>query len=398
VNYLAEAANVLLANKLRSLLTMIGLIIGVAAVVAIQVLGNGMAGSIDGLLGSMSDNSFIIFPNPQQRNVEQAAIKLGDLATIKQDVPGVLEAIPVAGVSDVVRHGHNSGRFAISPESAIPFDTLPAVYGRHIDNSDIATAASVCVLKNEAYTRLFPQGGDPVGESVYAGPNRYLIVGVLAPPKEGLIKASFSGQVAIPWTTYVNRYVRGSSLFAARFVVSDPSQIAVTEAATMAELRKIRGRPDLEYQSFDKSQVSQGIDGVFKAITLVVAFIGAVSLVVAGIGIMNIMLVSVAERTREIGIRKAIGARRSQVLAQFFIEALILCSVGCAVGWAIGMGIGAVVNDVAIVKLSGSTAALPWIETITIAAGFAIIVTLAFGTYPAYRAARLDPIEALRYE
>ncbi|HEX8806024.1 MAG TPA: FtsX-like permease family protein, partial [Candidatus Aquilonibacter sp.] len=185
---------------------------------------------------------------------------------------------------------------------------------------------------------------------------------------------------------------------AARFVVSDPSQIAVTEAATMAELRKIRGRPDLEYQSFDKSQVSQGIDGVFKAITLVVAFIGAVSLVVAGIGIMNIMLVSVAERTREIGIRKAIGARRSQVLAQFFIEALILCSVGCAVGWAIGMGIGAVVNDVAIVKLSGSTAALPWIETITIAAGFAIIVTLAFGTYPAYRAARLDPIEALRYE
>jgi putative ABC transport system permease protein len=132
--------------------------------------------------------------------------------------------------------------------------------------------------------------------------------------------------------------------------------------------------------------------------TFVVAIIGAVSLLVAGIGIMNIMLVSVAERTREIGVRKAIGARRTQVLAQFFIEALTLCGAGCAIGWALGVGIGSLVNNFAIVKLTGSVVPVPWFQTIAITITFAVVVTLAFGTYPAYRAARLDPIEALRYE
>ena len=396
--YFQEAAGVLLANKLRSLLTIVGLIIGVAAVVAIQVLGNSMAGAIDGLLGGMSDNSFIIFPNPQQRDVTLAAIKLSDLQPIRDAVPEIVDAVPVAGIDDVVRNGHNEGRYRISPESAIPFNTLPLQYGRRIDQHDIDSSASVTVLQHTAYARLFPQGGDPTGQSVYAGPNRFVVVGVLSPPKQGFLNANFSGEIAIPWTTYVQRYLRGSSLFAARFVVRDPSTIAASETAVMKAIRAIRGRPDLQYQSFDKSQITQGIDGVFGAMTLVVALIGAVSLLVAGIGIMNIMLVSVAERTREIGVRKAIGARRMQVLVQFFIEALLLCGSGCAIGWAIGLGLGALVDDVAIVKVTGTVPPLPVLATIAIAGGFAVVVTLAFGTYPAFRAAGLDPIEALRYE
>ncbi|MBV8153892.1 MAG: ABC transporter permease [Candidatus Eremiobacteraeota bacterium] len=396
--YFQEAWAVLAANKLRSLLTITGLIIGVAAVIAIQVLGGSMAGAIDGLLGGMSDNSFIIFPNTQQNNAFAAAIKLSDLPEIKRAVPQVVETVPVAFVNDLVRNGHHAGRYRISPESAIPFDNLPAIYGRHIDQHDIDSAANVCVLKHDAYVRLFPEGGDPTGQSVYAGPNRFVIVGVLDAPKQGLINAGFAGQVAIPWTSYVERYLRGNTLFAARFVVADPSTIAAAENAVIAQLRELRGKPDLQYQTFDKSQVTQGIDGVFTAMTMVVAFIGAVSLLVAGIGIMNIMLVSVAERTREIGVRKAIGAKRSQVLAQFFIEALLLCGTGCAIGWAIGVGLGALVNGVAIVKVTGTIVGVPWLQTIAIAGTFAIVVTLAFGTYPAYRAARLDPIEALRYE
>ncbi|HTA38421.1 MAG TPA: ABC transporter permease [Candidatus Acidoferrales bacterium] len=396
--YFEEALSVLFANKVRSLLTITGLIIGVAAVIAIQVLGSSMAGAVGGLLGGMSDNSFIIFPDQQQRNTDRATIKLSDLPTIKNAVAGIAEAVPVAGITDVVRNGHNEGRYRLSPESAIPFDSLPVLYGRDINQEDIDAAANVAVLKNDSYKRLFPNGGDPTGQSIYAGPNRFLIVGVLSPPKQGFLNASFSGQVAIPWTTYVNRYLRGSQLFAARFVVKDPSQIAAAEVAVMNELRTIRGKSDLQYQSFDKSQITQGINGVFNALTLIVAFIGAVSLLVAGIGIMNIMLVSVAERTREIGVRKAIGARRSQVLMQFFIEALLLCGAGCAIGWAIGMGLGALVNNFAIIKVTGSLAPLPWLSTIVIASVFAVVVTLAFGTYPAFRAASLDPIEALRYE
>lgn len=396
--YIQEAFAVLLGNKVRSLLTITGLIIGVGAVIAIQVLGASMAGSIDGLLGSMSDNSFIIFPSQTQRNVDEAAIKLDDLRQIVDAVPSVIDGVPVGGSPDLVRNGHLEGRYRISPESANPFNNLPLLYGRKIDADDVDGATNVAVISNDVYQRLFPNGGDPTGQSIYAGPNRFLIVGVLTPPKRGFLNASFGGGVAIPWTTYIHRYQRGNTLFAARFVASDPSKIGSSEVAVINELRQLRGKPDLQYQTFDKSQFSQGVATVFNAMTFVVAIIGAVSLLVAGIGIMNIMLVSVAERTREIGVRKAIGARRTQVLAQFFIEALTLCGAGCAIGWALGVGIGSFVNNFAIVKLTGSVVPVPWVQTIAIAVGFAVVVTLAFGTYPAYRAARLDPIEALRYE
>jgi putative ABC transport system permease protein len=398
VIYIEEAFAVLLANKIRSLLTITGLIIGVAAVISIQVLGGSMAGAIEGLLGGMSDNSFMIFPNGQQRNVTQAAIRLTDLTDIRNTIPGINAAIPLGSANELVRHGHDEGRYTLSPESSIPYDNLPAIYGRHINQDDVDSSANVVVLKHDAYLRLFPHGGDPTGQSVYAGPNRYVIVGVLEAPKQGLLSSQFAGQVALPWTTYVARYIRGTTVFGARFLVEDPSTITATETAVMQRIRTLRGNPDLQYQSIDKGQFTQVIGGVFGAMTMVVAFIGAVSLLVAGIGIMNIMLVSVAERTREIGVRKAIGARRGQVLAQFFVEALILCGSGCAIGWVIGMGLGALVNYVAIVKVTGSVPPLPWVQTIAIAATFAVVVTLAFGTYPAFRAASLDPIEALRYE
>lgn len=396
--YLEEALAVLLANKVRSLLTITGLIIGVAAVIAIQVLGNSMAGAIDGLLGGMSDNSFIIFPNTTQPDARSALLKLSDMPAIKAHVPVVLDAIPLATITELVRHGHDEGRFGLSPESAIPFDNLPPQYGRHIDADDVAQAANVAVLKHDAYVRLFPHGGDPTGESIYAGPNRFVIVGVLTAPKQGLLGGGFASPIAIPWTTYVERFLHGNSLFGARFIVADPATIPDAETAVIKEIRALRGKPELQYQSFDKSQVTQGINGVFTVMTMIVAFIGAVSLLVAGIGIMNIMLVSVTERTREIGVRKAIGARSSQVLWQFFIEALMLCGAGCAIGWSIGIAIGMLVNQVGIVKLTGTVPPVPWIQTIAITAVFAVVVTLAFGTYPAFRASRLDPIEALRYE
>jgi putative ABC transport system permease protein len=398
VIYFEEAVRVLLANKIRSLLTITGLIIGVGAVIAIQVLGVSMAGAITGLLGSMSDSSFIIFPNQTQRNAVAATFKLSDLQTIKDRVPGIIDAVPIAGITDLIRNGHNTGRYRISPESAIPFNNLPTIYGRHIDQDDIDNAANVAVMSHDSYARLFPQGGDPTGSSIYAGPNRFLIVGVLEAPKQGFLNASFGGAISIPWTTYVSRYLHGNTLFAARFVASDPSSITASETAVIDQLRALRGKPDLQFQSFDKSTLTKGIDDVFTSITLVVDLIGAISLLVAGIGIMNIMLVSVAERTREIGVRKAIGARRMQILIQFFVEALLLCGAGCAIGWAIGIGIGAVVNNVAIVKVTGHIAPLPWLATILISVTFAVFVTLAFGTYPAFRAASLDPIEALRYE
>jgi ABC-type antimicrobial peptide transport system permease subunit len=157
-----------------------------------------------------------------------------------------------------------------------------------------------------------------------------------------------------------------------------------------------KGRVD--YQTIDRKSISSFVDSIFGAVTLIVALIGAISLVVAGIGILNIMLVSVAERTREIGLRKAIGATRFQILMQFFIEALLLSTIGCLIGMLLGVLIGGLVNSLLLVKISGFVSPIPWLQSITVAVGFATLVTLVFGTYPAYRAARLDPIEALRYE
>ncbi|HEY1683083.1 MAG TPA: ABC transporter permease [Candidatus Tumulicola sp.] len=396
--YAVEAFRVLFANKLRSLLTMLGLIVGVGAVVAIAVLGSGMAGGVGGLLGGMSDESFILFPNQQQTDFAASEFRLSDLPAIREALPQVVDAVPIAQVTDLVSSGHQRGRYRLSPESAIPFTNLPLLYGRRIDQHDIDAAGHVAVLQHGAYLRLYPQGGDPTGSSIYAGPNRFVVIGVLTEPRRGFLNANFSGPIAIPWTTFVQRYVRGDRVFAARFVVRDAGDIASAETAVIKMMRVLRNRPDLQYQSFDKSQATQGINVVFGVITAIVAFIGAISLLVAGIGVMNIMLVSVAERTREIGVRKAIGARRSQILAQFFIEALTLCSAGCAIGWVLGIVAGWAVDNLAIVKVAGSIPALPIVPTLAIAVVFAIVVTLAFGTYPAFRAAGLDPIEALRYE
>jgi putative ABC transport system permease protein len=397
--YGAEAWRVLMANKLRSLLTVTGLIIGVGAVIAILVLGKSMAGAVNGALGSMSDDSFIVFPSSRQRNIQAAAIHLSDLTTIKQDVPGLADALPIGADFALVHAGHQIARYGISPDGATPFNMTAIEYGRRIDADDVALAANVCVISNAAYTRLFPNGGNPVGQSIHAGDRRYVVIGVLEPPRRGFLNLQFGGDVSIPWTTFLNYYVRGSTIPGARFMAVNPAQIPQLELAVINELRALHGNAaNEEYQTIDKAQFTQGINGVFGAMTMVVGLIGAVSLVVAGIGIMNIMLVSVAERTREIGVRKAIGARSSQVLAQFFVESLLLCGTGCLIGLALGLGIGELVNRFAIVKLTGYVAATPWLLIFAVTIGFAVVVTLLFGTYPAYRASKLDPIEALRYE
>lgn len=397
--YFEEALRVLLANPIRTLLTTVGLIIGVGAVIAIETLGTSMAGAINASLGPLADNSFIVFPGGYQKDFGRAAIRVNDLAAIKTSVANVETATPIGGATEVVRYAHNVGRFRLSADSNPPFADMPLAFGRHLDDADIASAVDVTVISWKAYRRLFPRGGDPTGKSLYAGSHRYVVVGVLQKPRQGLLNVNFGGDLTIPYTTYLREFVQGDRIFAARFTVRDTSQLSATEVAVIARIRQLRHvGPDVHYQTFDKAQFTQGVSNIFNAVTVVVGLIGAVSLLVAGIGVMNIMLVSITERTREIGTRKAIGARRGQILMQFFIESALLSSIGCFTGMAIGLAIGGIVNEMFIVKLTGYTAQLPYAEALTITALFAAVVTLAFGTYPAFRAAALNPIEALRYE
>jgi putative ABC transport system permease protein len=399
VPYLEEAFRVLLANKVRSLLTITGLIIGVAAVIAIQVLGNGMAGAVNGLLGTLSDHAFYLFPGQQQTDFRRAAIKLSELDQIRATVPGIVEAMPAGTKNDLAHVGHALARLSLYGDSDNRFNISPMAQGAAFTPGDVSGRAMVCVLSDKAYQKLFPDGGDAIGQSVYVGNNRYVVVGVMAPPRSGILNANFGGDIAIPYTTYASKYVRGSTIYAARFITADGAPLAETEAAVIKRLRELHNNDTTaQYQTFDKASFESGVGSIFGAMTMVVALIGAVSLLVAGIGIMNIMLVSVTERTREIGVRKAIGATRTQILMQFFIEALALSMVGCLIGLALGILIGWAGNTFFIVSLTGTVAPIPWIQVTVLAVAFASIVTLAFGTYPAYRAAGLDPIEALRYE
>jgi putative ABC transport system permease protein len=395
--YFLEAFAVLGANRVRSILTALGLVIGVTAVIAIQVLGAGMAGAVGGILGAASDRYFVLLPNQQQTDFTRAAIRLSDLRRAKDEIPNVVDAIPAGGQNLQAAYGHTHHRITLGAGADERFATAtPVRYGRKLSADDIAAGRHVAVLSDRGYTKLAIVG-DPTGRSLRVGDRRFTIVGVLGADRTGVLPITFNQDATVPYSTYEREYARGRAILFARFLMQDPALVERTEADTLAWMRHIKGNR-VEYQTFDRKTFTKAVDGIFAGVTLVVALIGAVSLLVAGIGILNIMLVSVAERTREIGLRKAIGATRFQVLLQFFIEALSLSAFGCLIGMLLGIAIGALVNNIAIVQLSGVVAPIPWVRSILIATGFATLVTVVFGTYPAWRAATLDPIEALRYE
>lgn len=398
--YIMEAARVLIANRMRSILTIIGLVVGVATIVSVQVAAQGMSGAVSGIFKGVNADTFIVFPKFTQGNVTRAALHLSDLSLVQNSVPGLISVIPFANRQTMVDVGHHRVRLKFGGESDKRFSTSPLIAGRTLTADDVAGAAAVAIISDNAYTRLFPDAvsqADVLGRSLYVGSKRYVIVGVLGKAKldTAALGLDVGNDVAIPWTTFYNNYQRGSSFFAISVLAQPGSNLKSLEKQTQDVLTRAHGG---KYQAFDFAFFAQTINGFFSVVGLIVGAVGAISLIVAGIGIMNIMLVSVTERTREIGIRKAIGARRSQVLMQFFIESLLLSAFGCITGMLLGVGLGAIVDRGFIARISGVTGGIPWLESIVIAVGFATIVTLVFGTYPAYRAARLDPIQALRYE
>ncbi len=400
-DYIRETLDLMQANLTRTILTLIGLVVGVAAIISIQVAAAGMAAAVNGAFRGINMNTFFIFPKSTQGSTQRANLGLSDLELLDKSVPGVETSIPFGQTRTIVNAGHQHVMLKFGGESYRRFSTAPVVAGHAIARVDVENASPVCVLSDKAYHRLFPHAADPdavLGQSVYIGPKRYVVIGVLGPAtlSTASLGIDINNDVAIPYTTFYNDYQRGRPLFGIQVLGNRKASLATLEANAKRVLSDAHGGSI--YQTFDFAFFAKKIDGFFGVVGTIVSAVGAISLLVAGIGIMNILFVSVSERTREIGIRRAIGASRATILIQFFVEAFVLAFSGSLVGMLAGLGIGDLAQQIFIARISGTIAALPWLQSILLATLFATVVTLVFGTLPALRAASVDPIEALRYE
>lgn len=396
MTYLIEALATLSANRLRTALSLAGLIVGVGAVIAIQILGHSMTGATAGIFQGFSNYTFLVYPNSQNGFSQQQAVSFAEVNRL-QSIPNVRLAIPYNQPTLLSRAGHNVAQLAVGPVGAQPeFFSQPVAQGRLISQEEVDGAARVCVLSANGAQQLAP-GGSILDATVRAGPLPCHVIGVLEKPPSGAQNYNFGSDIYLPYTTFERHFLPERKSYQVLVLIADIGQIATTEVAVASTLRQLKNGK-FSYQTFDNFFIAKVVARLFNALTLIVGVIAAISLVVSGIGIMNILLVSVTERTREIGIRKAIGARRAQVMAQFFFEAAILTFTGCGLGTLAGIAIGWWINTQYIVKISGVIVPVPWLSSVLVATLFAAAITLAFGTYPAYRAAGLDPIEALRSE
>jgi putative ABC transport system permease protein len=397
--FVGQALGIIWHNPLRSLLTMLGLIIGVGSVIAILAVGDSTTKSVLNILSPYSLASSFVFPKEQQPDPQLAAIRYDDAQRLQRMVPEAREVLPIVNLSIKTRVNHrNQTVRVVTAGAGQGFDTTPMDQGRLFDQHDIAAHRKVAILSNRARQILFPDAASAIGQHIRLNGSDFEVIGVQAPPiNAGLLGGSAAGlsTMIIPYTLIPQlgyTYVFGLSVVA----YNAASLPRVTNAA-IAALQKIHGGR-AQYASRDIKQLSDVVTQVLGVLTGVIGVVASISLIVGGVGIMNIMLVSVTERTREIGIRKAIGATRTDIILQFFVEALLLCIIGGTIGLITGVLLAELVIHTWIKLLTPALVSFAWGPIILVAIAFSVGVGVLFGTYPAVRASYLNPIEALRYE
>ena len=396
----------LAANKLRSGLTMLGIIIGVAAVVALMSIGRGATQNITSRVQGLGSNLVSV---SSARNVRQAGVGAqstplyySDYQAIAKDTSNVAGIAPIYQTSAQVMYGANQSSYSVTgvtPEFA-SVNAYTVADGRFIANYDNSAESRIVVLGSQAATDLF-SGLNPMGRSITIDGINFTVVGVLA-SKGSTGFFSQDDVVLIPLQTGYSRLFGGRAMVNGKQTLSSISLSAdsannVNPVISQVEyiLRRDHSLKLSDTLPFSVSSQSQALSTLTSITTTLTAFLGAIagiSLFVGGIGIMNIMLVSVRERTREIGLRKAVGARRSVILMQFIVETITLSLVGGIIGILLGAAIAGVVT------LTGLITTYVSLDVILYSFFFAALVGLFFGIYPAYQAASLRPIEALRYE
>ena len=396
--FLSEALEILWGNRLRSLLTMLGLIIGVGSVITTLAVGDSMNRSVKNLLSPFSQAASFVSAKEDQPDPQVAAIRYEDASRIAPHVPDATNVYPVVEIVTTTEVRHTQKTLVVDTDGAGEgFDQTPLAEGRRFTDEDVTAHRHVAILSDQAKQELYPDQDSVAGRSVRLAGTYYTIVGVQQKPLSSgaLGGTSDSITVTVPYSRIPElgyTYVDGLAV-----VARDPNQVAQVGDEAVAALQKIHGSR-AEYDAQDLKSVNDIINKTFTVLTAVVGVVAGISLLVGGVGIMNIMLVSVTERTREIGIRKAIGASRRDIALQFLTEALVLCCIGGLIGLVFGIGLAEILIHVAIAKVVGTVVSFAWLPIVTVAVAFSAGVGLIFGTYPAIRASYLNPIDCLRYE
>ena len=394
------ALSTLRGNRLRSLLTMLGIVIGNASVITLVGVGRGAQGLAEEQLSNLGANVLFVVPgnnDTRRRGVAfPRTLVLEDSEAIAAQVPSVKRVAPQISSSQVVQAGARSASSSISgitPEF-LPVRSFEIAQGRFISQNDLDAARSVVVIGPDLRTKLFPTG-NPIGERLRIRDQSFEVVGVMA-PKGAVFGSNQDENAYIPLTTMVTRLTGRDPTYGVSlsFISVEARDSSSTGAAKFQITNLLRQRHNIlrddDFAVRSQKDALSIVGTITGGLTLMLAAIGGISLLVGGIGIMNIMLVSVSERTQEIGLRKALGARSGDVLQQFLVESLVLASLGGAIGTATGLGTVAVIA--AVTPLPATIGA----TTVLVTVGLSGSIGLFFGVVPARRAAHLDPIVALR--
>jgi putative ABC transport system permease protein len=396
------ALRALRRNKLRSSLTALGIIIGVFAVVAMVAIGNGTRASIESQVAGLGQNMLMVFAGSRRSGGvnsglgSASAITLEDAEALRREIPDVVASSPeVTTTAQAIANGRNWSTTIAgeAPEYLVIRDWAVAS-GSMFTDREVRSAAKVAVLGDKTAHELFGVL-DPVGQTVRVGNMPFVVIGVLASKGAGVGGQNQDDRVVIPYTTAMKRITGDKYLRSVYLQIGQAERIPIAQDQITRLLRQrhrlLPGVSD-DFNIFNQQEIADTVNTVTSTLTLLLGAIAGLSLVVGGIGIMNIMLVSVTERTREIGIRISVGAQPGDIRIQFLIEAITLSLLGGLVGVLLGIGATRLIGAVSSFKPIVSMGSIVLAFTVSFSIG------VFFGFYPARRASLLDPIDALRYE
>jgi putative ABC transport system permease protein len=401
VNAVLLALREIRRNVLRSSLTILGIVIGVAAVITMVTIGEGATAQVQADIQKLGTNLLQVFRGqgfggPGGARSTAAPFTLEDVRAIEEEISGVRAVAPSANTMAQAIYGNENWSTQVTGTSDKFIDVRdwPLALGRNFSESELRAGAAVCLLGETVRQELFGEQ-DPLGASIRLQKLSCQVIGVLTPKGQSGFGQNQDDIVLVPLRTLQRRMAGnadvGAILVSAREGVSTEKVQADIERL-LRERRRIRNGADDDFNVRDLKEIASAFTNSTRVLTALLGAVAAVSLIVGGVGIMNIMLVSVTERTREIGTRLAVGAMAHDVLLQFLIEAVTLAAFGGVIGIVLGLGAGA---------LATSAFKVPFVLNpgiVILSFGFAAAVGIVFGYFPARRAAQLDPIEALRHE